>query len=246
MIALDLIKPTYASIAASATDGKLKDALKLVSPEDIAKLFAEDDVPDDSDIDVDVLKDIIYEMAQGRYHELDDNDGGDNDVDITVTETDVNDDGDVDEVTVDANGDGNVDMGATSTDDDEEKDALDKLDEAADTAAKENPISIDKVDAMADEAAEDNEYSLDKVDAMADADAARLDSTGNKSYEDKLTPEQKKLEALALSDKRKKRVENMKSNWGKTATQKKNECAGNKETDNTQKNILAALQDRLL
>lgn len=168
------------------------------------------------------------------------------DSDITVTETDANDDGDTDKVTIDINGDGNVDMGMTSTDDSEEKDALNELDAAADKAAEENPISIDKVDAMADEAAEDNELSLDKVDAMADADAARLDSTGNKSYEDKLTPEQKKLEALALSDKRKKRVENMKSNWGKTLTQKQMEDPKAKETSDTQKNILAALDGRLL
>lgn len=168
------------------------------------------------------------------------------DTDVTVTEVDANDDGDTDKVTVDLNGDGNVDMGMTSTDDSEEEDALNKLDDAADKAAEENPISIDKVDAMADEAAEDNEFSLDKVDAMADADAARLDSTGNKSYEDKLTPEQKKLEALALSDKRKKRIENMKSNWGKTSTQKRAEDQKAKETSDTQKNILAALDGRLL
>ena len=241
MSALDLIKPVYDTISSSVTDGKLKDALKLVSPEDIANLFSDDDVPEDSDIDSDILKDIIYEMARGRYHELDDDD-----VDVTVTETDANDDGDADKVTVDLNGDGNVDMGVTSTDDSDEEDALNELDEAADKAAEENPISIDKVDAMADEAAEDNELSLDKVDAMADADAARLDSTGNKSYEDKLTPEQKKLEALALSDKRKKRIENMKSNWGKTSTQKRAEDQKAKETSDTQKNILAALDGRLL
>lgn len=241
MSLLDRINAGYKSISDSATDGKLKDALHLVSPEMITALFTEDEVPEDDELDLNALKDIIYALAEGNYYKLDANDS-----DITVTEVDANDDGDVDKVTVDLNGDGNTDMGMISTDDSEEEKALNELDEAADKDAEENPISIDKVDAMADADAEDNELSLDKVDAMADADAARLDSTGNKSYEDKLTPEQKKLEALALSDKRKKRVENMKSNWGKTLTQKQMEDTKAKEISDTQKNILAALQGRLL
>jgi len=241
MSLLDRINAGYKSISDSATDGKLKDALRLVSPEMIAALFTDDEVPEDDELDLNALKDIIYALAEGNYYKLDADDS-----DITVTETDANDDGDIDKTTVDVDGDGEVDMGMISTDDSDEEKALNELDDAADKAAEENPISIDKVDAMADEAAEDNEFSLDKVDAMADADAARLDSTGNKSYADKLTPEQKKLEALALSDKRKKRVENMKSNWGKTSTQKRAEDQKAKEIDETQKNILAALQGRLL
>lgn len=179
------------------------------------------------------------------------------DTDVTVTEVDVDDDGDTDATGIDTDGDGENDAEiVTAEDENEEQQALDNLDKAADNAAAENPISIDKVDAMADEAAKDNEYSLDAVDAMADADAARLDSTGNKSYLSKRTPEQRKIEELAagteLSDARKKRIANMTDNWGKTSKQKKEErpAASKNAEDNanneTQKNILAALQGRLL
>ena len=206
MSALDLIKPTYDSIAASATDSTLKDALKLVSPEDIAALFEEDGVPEDSDIDTNALKDIIFEMARGRYHELDDN----TNEDVAVESTDANGDGDTDSVKVDIDGDGEADVEAVNTDDTDESKALDDTDEskalddidaAADKEAEKNPISIDKVDAMADKAAEENPLSLDKVDAMAD-EQAHLDSTGHLDKDrlaSKKSPEQQKLEDLINS-----------------------------------------------
>lgn len=197
MSALDLIKPTYDSIAASATDGQLKDALKLVSPEDITALFDEDGVPEDCDIDADALKDIIFEMARGRYHELDDN----TNEDVAVESTDANGDGDTDSVKVDVDGDGEADVEAVNTDDADESKALDDIDAAADKEAEKNPISIDKVDAMADKAAEENPLSLDKVDAMAD-EQAHLDSTGRLDKDrlaSKKSPEQQKLEDLINS-----------------------------------------------
>ena len=211
MNALDLIRPTYASVAASATDGTLKDALKLVSLEDVAGLFDEDELLDDVEIDADVLKDLIYEMAQGRYHALDDNNEGKS---VSVTKTDVNDDGDTDKVTIDADDDGQPEVEIESADDSEEQNALNELDDMADKDAKSTPFHIEQVDAMADEAANDNDLSLDKVDATADEAAHSRDSTGNVAdYEKKKTSEQLALEALVSG---------------------------------RQKNILAALQDRLM